>query len=268
MKNLSLCITLLIISVLSCKKKTSNSSESASGTPATVYPCPAPNFTNVINPNGQRLIKEYIVRNNGNSRYTGIYYYDSQGRVVSVKGWDTSYYSGWTYSCSENQYIYGANGKVSVLHQYEMGKSAPTHTTNYFYNSASQSTMEVRSKLYYNMVINDTIWYTYQPGVIERFYMPNNKIIYYLNSSNNLDSVWSNSGTSYFSYDGKANPYQVICSNIAPFAETQNQLYVWDNLWGTTVTYSYTYNANNLPVVCTMSYIVSGNSQKTYYFYE
>jgi hypothetical protein len=256
---------MLIFSILSCKKSNPVPPPASSGPTPTVYPCPAPNFTNVINPNGTRLIKQYVVSNGGNYKNTIIYYYDLTNRIVSRKGWDTINSNGWIYGCGEDQYVYGLNGKVDKWYHYSNGAAVPETTIEFFYNSVPQVTLEVKT---YGMNYKDSTRYYYYPGRIERIYS-NKHDIYYVNSSNNIDSSLTfSSGKTILHYDGKVNPLKDFYSRRYPYNEDANLSSVYDPLWGTTVVNSYTYNANNLPLVCNMSSPISNFNQITYYFYE
>jgi hypothetical protein len=251
-------------SVLSCKKKEQAAPQVTNSGPApTVYPCSSPNFTNTINSNGQKLVKSYVTSSNGFSRSTFLYYYDTYNRLIAQKHWDTlNANPGLIYSCGEDYYQYDSHGKVSIRTSYINGGTSPKYSTQYLYNTVPQVIMEIRTEFPYGYT--DTSKYVYYPGKIEYNYSNGQyQDIYFVNSSNNVDSVHSNNFGNYvYSYDGKVNPQKDFRSRWGAYNMDQNVVNIMDSQFSVLSTNSYIYNSNNLPLICN-----TGN-QITYYFYE
>lgn len=263
MRGPSLLYIALIFSLLSCKKETPNQSQNTGqGTPPTVYPCPAPTFTNIINPNGTKLVKTYGISNGGDFRSTSFFYYDSFTRLVGIKSWDTIKMGvNVTYNCSETYFVYNAGGKVSKRISFQSGNASPVDSMIYFYDAVPKLVTEVRTQFPWTGG-GDTSKYIYYPGKIEYNY-PSGQNVYFVNATNNLDSIHSQFlGNLVYSYDGKVNPQKDFRSRWGAFNADQNVVNIMDSQFNVLSTYSYTYNANNLPLVA------SRTGEITYYFYE
>jgi len=256
---------LLIISFLSCKKQANNATQNTNqvSSPST-GPCSVPNFTNTINLNGQELVKVHFRQTISSSlwsRRTSFVYYDVSNRIISIRNWDTTQTStGMVYSCSENQYAYNSIGKVSSFINYKDGNSVPTQSVTYFYNSVPQLTLDVTYGP--SMGSIDSAKYVYYPGKIEKNANAG-QTVYFVNTANNIDSLIYPTGSfSAYTYDGKLHPFKDLYSNFNAYKVDQNVVDIMDHNLNTLSTFSYTYNANNLPL------IGSRTGEITYYFYE
>lgn len=256
-------VIVLIFSALSCKKEKVNPPATTDPGPApTVYPCSAPIFTNIINPNGTKLVKTYAITNGGDYRSTSFLFYDSFTRLISIKNWDTiKMGTNIIYNCSETYFVYDASGKVSRRISFQSGNTNPKDTTAYFYDAVPKLVMEVKTQFPWNLG-GDTSKYVYYPGKIEYNY-PTGQRVYFVNATNNVDSLHSSFfGNLVYSYDGKVNPMKDFNSRFGPVNGDENVVNIMESNFNLLSTYSYTYNANNLPLVA------SRTGEITYYFYE